>query len=66
MVVDQLYKEVHDNDKQNSSEALKGFVNEMAKPMPAIENGEIAEPTSIENSQPKPPENTNVPLLTNS
>jgi len=66
MVVDQLYKQVHDNDKQNSSEALKGFVNEMAKPMPAIENGEIAEPTSIENSQPKPPENTNVPLLTNS
>ena len=66
MVVDQLYKQVHDNDKQNSSEALKGFVNEMAKPMPAIENGENAEPTSIENGQTKPPENTNVPLLTNS
>jgi hypothetical protein len=55
MVVDQLYKEVHDNDKQNASQALKGFVNEMAKPMPVIENAE-----------PKPPANTNAPLLTNS
>jgi hypothetical protein len=61
MVIDQLYKEIHSSDQQNSSEALKNFVNIMAKPTPTLENGETSQ--ASEASESKPPVNTNVPLL---